>query len=300
VGSKTDEAKQVVASVVISIPVGGQVPTTLALAKHAKAASGTIQTALRELEGSGAVTITSHGSFGRRIQAKDLGALWTASGRGPLTGVLPLPDSREFSGLATAFTEAAERRSIPLQLLFRQGSRRRLQFLESRRVDFVVMSSIAAHAHQLPTIAITLGPHTYYRENSVVVITAAGAAVGQPTRVPADQNSKDHVSLTEREFPGAEFVDTPYMFIPDLVVNGTFEAAVWHQSASSPLLVGSGLAIHPLRHPNLATGDAQDRAAIVWRSEDAVVGGFISEFFEPSLLERIQKEVMDNVRIPQF
>ena len=299
-GTKIDEAMQVVAQAALGIPVGGQVPTTLELSRVAKAGSGTIQSALRALEESGAVTISSHGSFGRRVVSKDLAALWVASGRGILTGVLPLPDTREFSGLATAFTEAADRRGIPLQLLFRQGSKVRLQFLESGRVDFVVMSGASAHSRDLPTVALTLGPHTYYRKDSVVVITRAGEELGTPASVPMDRNSGDHVRLTQQEFPDAEYVDTPYMFIPDLVVGGKFDAAVWHQSASSQLLVASGIRMHPLRHPAPEDGSALDRASIVWRSADRVVGGFVQEFFEPSTLERIQKEVMDGVRIPQF
>lgn len=297
---KTVDAVQVLARAVMSIPVGGQVPTTLELAKDAKTGNGTIQSALRQLEATGAVNISAHGSFGRRVVAKDLAALWTASGRGTLTGVLPLPESREFAGLATALSESAERRGIPLQLLFRQGSKLRLKFLESERVDFTLMSAAVALGQSAPTTALALGPHTYYRKDSVVVITAFGAEVGSPKRVPVDRNSSDHQRLTEREFPDAELVDTPYSFIPELVVSGEFQAAVWHQSNSSPLLVASGIGIHPLRRPRDGESDALDRAALVWRSGDTAVGGIISEFFEASALERIQNEVMNGTRIPQY
>lgn len=297
---KTIDAVQVLARAVMSVPIGGQVPTTLELAKDAKTGNGTVQAALKHLEGTGAVALSAHGSSGRRVVAKDLAALWTASGRGAFTGVMPLPESREFAGLATALSEAAERRGVHLQLLFRQGSAVRLKFLESERVDFTIMSAAVALAQSSPVSALTLAPHTYYRKDSVVVVTAAGASVGTPTRVPVDRNSADHVRLTRHEFPDAELVDTPYSFVPELIVSGDFEAAVWHQSNSSPLLVASGLSIHPLSRPRDAAGDALDRAALVWRSADTAVGGIVSEFFEASFLERIQSEVMNGTRIPQY
>lgn len=297
---KTVDAVKALAQAALAIPIGGQVPTTVELARIAHTGNGTVQTALRQLEEAGAVTISAHGSFGRRLVSRDLGALWTASGRGIFTGVMPLPESREFAGIATALAAAAEQRGFPLQLLFRQGSNVRLRFLDSERVDFTVVSASVAHSQELPTAALTLGPHTYYRKDSVVVITAAGAEPGEPKIVPVDRNSNDHMSLTKREFPDAEFVDTPYPFIPELIVSGKFQAAVWHQSNSSPLLVASGLSTHPLRHPSPKSSDALDRAALVWRSKDAAAGGVISEFFEPSFLEKVQREVMHGERIPQF
>lgn len=297
---KSADAVSVLANAALSLPLGAQVPTTAELARLAGTGGGTVQAALRVLEDSGAIQTSSHGSSGRRLVAKDSSALWRASGRGALTGVMPLPDTREFAGLATALSEAAERGGIPFQLLFRQGSRVRLRFLESKRVDFTVASSSVAHAQSSRTAMLTLAPHTYYRKASVVVITRVGNAVGTPTRVPVDRNSADHVTLTSREFPDAEMVDTPYAFIPESVVGGQFSAAVWHQSNSSPLLVAAGISIHPLERPPASETEALDRASIVWRSDDTPVGATIGGLFDAATLERIQKEVMDGRRIPQF
>lgn len=297
---KSSDAVSVLANAALSLPLGAQVPTTTELARLAGTGAGTVQAALRTLELSGAIRTSSHGSSGRRLTAKVLPDLWAASGRGVLTGVLPLPDTREFAGLATGLSEAAERAGLPLQLLFRQGSAVRLRFLESKRVDFTVASAAVAHSLGGQTTSLTLGPHTFYRKQSVVVITRTGQEVGKPTRVPVDRNSTDHVTLTRREFPDADMVDTPYAFIPESVVNGDFEAAVWHQSNSSPLLVAAGIRIHALQHPPTSESEALDRASIMWSSNDAAVGGIIRGLFDPATLETVQKEVMDGRRIPQF
>jgi hypothetical protein len=84
-------------------------------------------------------------------------------------------------------------------------------------------------------------------------------------------------------------IDTPYPIIPELVVSGTrCERNSLQRHRLSPVAT------------SLPEPEALDRAALVWRSADAAVGGFISEYCKPSFLERIQKEVMDGVRIPQF
>jgi hypothetical protein len=297
--SKIDDVLKVVARGVLSVPVGEQIPTTSDLAAEANAGHGTVQTAVRALEDSGSVVLTAHGSFGRRVVSKDLPSLWAACGRGPLTGVMPLPESREFAGLATAFTVIAENHGLPFQLLFRQGSKIRFQFLESSRVEFTVVSQMAAAKAEPAATGWCLSRHTYYGKDSVVVITKIGEIPDGAKRVPIDRNSPDHMALTQREFPNAELVDTPYLFIPELVAEGKLDAAVWHQTTSSPLLIASGLSLHPLSRPAL-DDDNLDSAAIVHRANDAGVGRLLSEIFPSQELESIQKEVMDGTRIPQF
>lgn len=302
--SKTDTAIEVVASAVLSVPVGGQLPSTAALARSAQAGNGTIQAALRALEDTGAVAFTAHGASGRALVARDLKALWSASGRGALTGVLPLPESREFAGLATGLAMLAEKHELPFQILFRQGSRVRLRFLESERVDFVVLSDQVAQSVAGEVTGWSLGAYTYYGRNSVAVITAAGREVLATGRVPIDRNSSDHAALTLQEFPDAELIDTPYLFIPELIVRGELDAAVWHQNSSSPLLTAAGLSIHPLSTRTAASrghDDGElDKAAIVWRSSDTGVGQLLEEVFRTPELEQMQKEVIDGRRIPQF
>src|SRR3546814_4948625 len=120
--NKADVARKIVARALLATEIGDQIPTTTDLAKQAEAGHGTIQTALRSLEDVGAVRTTAHGSFGRRVVEHDLKLLWNATGRGALTGVMPLPESREFAGLATGLASLADQCGVPLQLLFRQGS----------------------------------------------------------------------------------------------------------------------------------------------------------------------------------
>jgi hypothetical protein len=294
--SKADAVRQVVARAILSTPAGDQLPTTSRLATIAESGYGSVQTALRSLEDEGAVETTAHGAHGRRIASLDIVKLWRI-GRGVLAGVMPLPESREFAGIATALDTLAEAVGIPLQLMFRQGSAGRIRLLQSERVDFMIAST-ASLARAEGVSHIELGEHTFYGKDSVVVITAVGGAPTRTGLVPIDRNSPDHAALTTSEFPDATFVDTPYLLIPELVADGRLDAAIWHQTTSSPLLTASGLAIHETTRvkPDSEFG----RAAIIWREDDRAVARLIDEVFPVGELELVQRAVIKGELVPQF
>jgi len=296
---KTDTAREVVARALLGVPIGKQLPTTKDLSVEARAGNGTIQAALKSLEDAGLVVTTAHGRQGRRVVSSDILSLWGASGRGPLTGVMPLPESREFAGIATALSVAASRANLPLQLLFRQGGNTRSEYLDSELVDFSVSSEGAARESHGARNTLPLGPYTYYAKDSVVVITAKGHKPHPTDRVAIDRNSADHTMLTTAEFPHAGLVDVPYLFIAEAVATGGVDAAIWHRTTSSPLMTAVGLSIHELSNPD-ARSDGYSEGAIVWRSNDAGVKSLLRELIDLEELKAIQKEVMDGLRVPQF
>lgn len=298
--SKTDAARQVVARALLGVPIGAQLPTTTELSTSAHAGNGTIQTALKSLEGSRAIATTAHGSQGRRLVACDILALWAASGRGSLTGIMPLPESREFAGIATAFTEVFARAGLPLQLLFRQGSSTRMSYMHREVADFSVLSLGAAKQTRGEHHTLRLGPYTYYSRDAVVVITAKGQSPRPRSRVAVDRNSIDHTMLTMSEFPDAELVSTPYLFIGEAVANGVVDAAVWHRTTSSPLMTAEGLSVHEYSSSRSESHDEYNEAAVAWRQSDAGVGRLLKDVVDADEIRSIQKEVMDGQRVPQF
>ncbi len=145
-----------------------------------------------------------------------------------------------------------------------------------------------------------LDPSTYYGKDAVVVITATGRMPDPKGRMPIDRRSYDHTLLTETEFPEAEHVESPYLSIPELIVTGAVDSAVWHQTSSSPLLLATGLSLHPLRHPSPPDPDGLSRAAFYWRKADRTVATLMDEVLAPDVLQRIQREVIAGERTPQY
>lgn len=300
-GSRYAETVAAVARHLFAVPVGGQIPTVSTLSRAVGAGSGTVQAALQTLRESGAVELASHGHLGTTLVQRDLAALWAAAGHGPLEGFLPLPTSMEFAGLATALAEVFRDAGVGLSLSFRQGVRRRFESLERGRTDFVACS--VAAARELPPSGhrvIELPEHTFYARDAVVVITRVGATPSPDGRVPIDRNSHDHVALTESEFPAAQLIDAPYGQIPELIVRGEADAAVWHRTSSSPLLVATGLSIHPLSRPAAADADEISRAALVTRSGDPARDAVFDAVIDVDRVAAIQQDVLENGKVPTF
>lgn len=298
--SKTDLARQGVAEAFLASPLGGRVPTTPKLAEQIGVSLGTVHAAITSLEQEGLISTTAHGAKGRRLVSRDTLGLWATSGRGALTGVLPLPESREMAGLATALMAAADDRRAPVQLLFRQGGHNRLDALESRRVDFVVTSGSLARARSATTERLELRPHSYYQAGALVVITQREGAKQPPGSVAADPASADHYAMTLQEFPGVQIVEKSYMFIPAAVANREVDAAVWHRTTPSPLMIATGLSAHPLRRPPLSDQEEVNRAALVWRRDDSGAGQVLRELFSADEIETVQREVLQGRRVPRF
>lgn len=290
-----------VARRLLAVEVGDQIPTVAELSAEAQAGSGTVQAALRALRDAGVVELSSHGHLGTKLVARDLPDLWTAAGLGPVEGVLPLPTSLEFAGLATALVDRFEAGGLPISLSFRQGALSRLESLQRGRRDFVACS--APTARQLAGAdhaVVLLPPDTFYGPESVVVITRAGERPRPRGVVPFDPQSRDHTTLTQAEFPEADLRPAPYIQVPELVVRGEVDAAVWHQTNASPLLVARGLDVHPLSRPLPPDAREISRAALVLRDDDPGRDAAVRSLLDPHALAAVQREVIERRRVPAF
>jgi hypothetical protein len=298
--TRQGEAIVAVARRLISLPVGEQIPTVTTLGAEIGVGSGTVQAALRRLREAAAIELSSHGHRGTKLIDRDLAALWEATGGGAIQGVLPLPTSPEFSGLATGLAEAFERAGVRLHLTFRQGVRHRFAALEEGRVDFMVCSAPSARALGGSHPAVFLPQHTFYAHDAVVVITRSDEKPDPRGRVPIDRNSRDHSVLTEAEFPDATLIDAPYTLIPELIVHREADAAIWHRTSASPLLTAAGLDIHARLRPPPPEGDEISRAAFVMRADDAARAAVLEAVVDPAAIAEVQRQVLERERVPGF
>jgi hypothetical protein len=298
--SRHTEAVVGVARRLLAIPVGEQIPTVTELGAEIGVGSGTVQAALRSLRDARAIDLSSHGHLGTKLVDRDLATLWEATEGGAIQGVLPLPTSPEFSGLATGLADAFERSGVRLNLTFRQGARHRLALLEEERADFVVCSAPTASALGAAHRAVLLPMHTFYARDAVVVITRSGERPDPRGRVPIDSNSRDHTVLTKAEFPDAELIEGPYTLIPDLVVHGEVDAAIWHRTSASPLLTATGLQIHARSRPHPPEGDEITRAALVLRDDDRARAAVFAAVIDPDAIAEVQRQVLERERVPSL
>lgn len=293
-------AREFVAQRLLTIPEGARIPTTGALAEAAGVGVGTVHQALTALREMGAVELTARGHLGTTLVSRDLPGLWAASGIGAVVGALPLPQSLEFEGLATALTEEFENAGIPLQLVFRQGGTRRVALLDAARADFIALSTVAAARLDRTRVEVmSLPKYTFYGEGSLVVIERAARHRKRPRRVAIDSSSYDHTMLTKAEFPHAQYVDVHYIRIPQVVAQGEVDAAVWHTTSSSPLLAAVELQITPLARPSPDDGE-MSCAALIWPAQAPAIRAVLGELIDIARLVRLQRQVIDGEKVPSF
>lgn len=300
--TRTELARRIAAAELMAVTPGGQIPRTVDLAEAASVGFGTVQAALRSLEADGAVELSTHGHRGTRLLKSDLRQLWLATGRAPLIGVVPLPQTREFLGLATALSVLAEHAQLDAPLMFRHGSAARLALLQEQRVDYTVTSVQAAKQRGSSVLFRPLSPHTYYSVDAPVIVARHDRG-GQPiARVAIDRRSADHTAFTLAEFPEAELVVVPYLGLAEMIASGEVDAAVmWRQNLLSPVAGDDRLSWSELtRLSALESEPEMTRAALVWRREDKALPSLLDVFFPSSQLESIQAEVLTGERIPQF
>lgn len=294
-----------VARELISLAPGSRLKTTSEYARLLRAGQGTVQKAFKTLEGMGAIILESRGHLGTYLLEKDLRRLWAVSGLGTVTGVMPLPDSGEFEGIATALTQLFKDAGIPLNLLHLNGARRRIEYLRSG-ADFVVLSRFSAErvCSQEPDLKVLLGcgANTFYTADSLTVLVRREAE-GAIRRVGIDETSWDHAEITRLEFDQApvEFVLSPYHMIPDLILEGTLDAAVWRRTTRRVEAASQTLSFLPLRSDS-ARRISRDLSAlaVVGAKDNAATGSLFAEVVDERGLVRVRDEVIEGKRVPLF
>lgn len=263
--SKNALTSQRIAADLLGRSVGERLPTALWYQKLLGVGSGTVQRALKDLASTGAVTTQARGHRGTYIVELRTDKLWALADLGPVTGVMPLPNSTEWAGLATALRSEFGRLGIPLQALYVHGSYRRAALVDEGEADFAVLSAEAARhtsSGEGGWIVLDFGPQTYYSDGSLVVLLRPGLKKADGAgkeeqirgirRVGIDPGSYDHTRLTRAEFPeqtGFGYADCAYPHVPAAVAEGRVDAAVWNRTMLTIPLELVGVAARQLRRP---------------------------------------------------
>jgi hypothetical protein len=292
----------------ITVSPNERIKGTEEYAQQFRAGFGTVQKALFMLEGTGAIKLESRGHLGTFIVRSDLSLLWAISGLGTIVGIMPLPDSKEYEGIATALTDTFNEAGLPFNLIHLNGATRRIEQLQSGRADFVVLSHFAAEeaCAKEPSLMLfrSCAPYSYYARQSLVVLTRSDI-VSRDTiqRVGIDAASRDHAEITSREFQSdhVEFVQVPYHLIPELICNGQIDGAVWHRTTQRLGPTSHSFGFLPLeRGPVEEILEDLGRLAIVGQRHDQILYALFEKCIDPAKLEQVQNDVIEGRRMPLY
>ncbi|WDV44392.1 GntR family transcriptional regulator YhfZ [Clostridiaceae bacterium M8S5] len=303
--SKNGKTTVMLARELLTHNVGDRIKTIGQFAKDFGFGRGTVQAAFKYLQDSGAVKLESRGHLGTSITKMDNHKLWNISGFGIIMGVMPLPYSTRYEGLATGFYKEFEKCNIPFSLAFMRGANKRIEALNLGKYNFAIVSKLAANLEKRSTDSIEIihefGLESYVGNHVIIYKDDAYNQITHGMRVAIDPTSPDLIILTTYECEGldVEYIETPYNQIIQRLENNEIDAAIWN--IDEILEKNLKYKTSSLRNPKTKKVDSEDTiATVVVNKDNLQFGNILNKFINMDKIEEIQRDVMNKKTIPIY
>ncbi len=272
-------------------------------AEEIGASAGSVHAAMGYLREIDAAQLEGHGRLGTIVQDLNYPLLWSLAFSRPLVGMLPLPYSKRFEGLAMGLRQQLTTQHSGLELRFMRGSTSRLQALVSHKADWVLLSRFAAETADVHgfdvDILFLLGEGTYLG-HQILIGHQGVTEIQDGMRVGIDTKSPDHAWVVRTVCRGkrVKFVEIDYSQGLKLLQNGEIDVTVWTREDLPAEL--SDFAIMPLdRQPNKEFGRLTE-ATIVVKKGDVAVTHVLASILDLSQIRLIQEDVVKLKRLPAY
>ena len=281
---------------------GDRIKTVAELAESYKTARGTIQSAIKFLKEQDAVTLESRGHLGTFIKEIDYIKLLELTGIKSLVGVMPLPYSKRYEGLATGICKCLNDSGVNTNLAFMRGSNHRLKALEDGRYDFAITSRLTAdfYLENKKNIQIvkTFGNFSYVNEHIIVVSKDFNGEFTKGTRVGIDFSSIDQFMLTKTYFKDLEieYVKLNYSQFITAIKEDKIDAAIWNLDDLQDRQ--DDIKFIPLDREKKNIKDTE--AVIIANEKNSIVPALFSRVLNVEDVKKYQRLVMEKKIMPQY
>lgn len=281
---------------------GDRIKTVAELAESYETARGTIQSAIKFLKEQDAVTLESRGHLGTFIKEIDYIKLLELTGIKSLVGVMPLPYSKRYEGLATGICKCLNDSGVNTNLAFMRGSNHRLKALEDGRYDFAVTSRLTAdfYLENKKNIQIvkTFGNFSYVNEHIIVVSKDFNGEFTKGTRVGIDISSIDQSILTKTYFEDLEvqYVTLNYSQFITAIKEGKIDVAIWNLDDLQDRQ--DDIKFIPLDREKKNIKDTE--AVIIANKNNLIVPALFSRVLDVKDVKEYQRLVMEKKIMPQY
>lgn len=283
---------------------GQRLQTVEKYAEKYEMARGTIQLALRYLTESGAVSLQSRGHLGTYITGLDYQKLWDISGLGSILGLMPLPYTKRYEGMATGLYETFRQADLPFNLAYMRGASYRLQMVEKGIYHFAVVSKLAVR-HVETTGKRFKIIHEFSEESYVtkhgVILRQGLKELKSGIKVALDESSPDQSLLTKKECQAlqVEYVPTAYNQILARIETGEVDAAVWNLDELQEKSISGH--IISLKNEEARELDRDGtKAVLAIDFSNGYIGEIMARLVNFLKIEQIQSKVVKNKKIPMY
>lgn len=281
--------------------VGDKIPTVSELSDSFDLARGTVQNALKTLQNNDAIRIESRGHLGSYLIKKNMNVLLGLAGITSIVGVMPLPYSRRYEGLASGLLVAMENHyNIPASMAYMRGSLNRISMLISNRYDYAIISKTAAEAiiNKYDNIQIvkSFGRYSYLSEHVIIYKNSKINSIQDGMKIGIDKDSVDQRQLTEEVCKNrkVQFVHVDYSQILKRVMSGDIDAAVWNKDEIVDKLIEINYS--PIKDSNLCA----DEAVLVVSKSEPEKAALLSDIIDVKTVNNIQRLVLEGKITPSY
>lgn len=288
----------------MSMEEGDRILTVEQYSKIFKTGRGTIQSALKKIQSSKALLLESKGHLGTFIAHINHEKLWEIADIGTITGVMPLPYSNRYEGLATGLYRVFQDSNIPFKLAYMRGALNRIDDLDNNLYNFAIVSKMAADEEIEKRNGIEIinefTDRTYSGEH-VILFNSDYDSIEDGMKVAVDSSSVDQVILTKHECHGrnVEIIDIPYNQIPVQMELGNIDATIWN----SDELQVKYTKFKTVRLKSQKAKDLikqQTKAVIVGNKVDKDFNNILKKVIDMNRIEEIQLKVINKEIVPFF
>lgn len=286
----------------IGMEVGDKIDTVANYSERYETARGTVQSAIKLLQDNKAILLEARGHLGTFITGIDYKKLLDFTNRNSIVGVMPLPYSKLYEGLATGLYKTMYKSRIPFNLAYMRGAKSRIDALKNDRYDFAVISKLAAKQSIQEgmdiSIVMEFGLFTYVSEHVLIFNSPLKKNIEEGMKVGIDRTSTDHNILTLKQCEGkdVELVDLAYNQIILKVISGEIDAAVWNIDEILERKIN--IKYYPLEKNELNNIDTE--AVLVMNDSKKELRSFIKRFLIKEEILMDQKKVISGEVIPNY
>jgi len=282
---------------------GERIDTISGYAERYNTGRGTIQSAISFLTEHQAVELESKGHLGSYILDLDYHLLWEIADLGMIMGLLPLPYSLRYEGLATGLNQEFKKADFNYSIAYTRGAEKRLNVLKDDKYDFIVLSKFAADNYDDQDqfeIFCEFGPGTYLSKHVIVFSDPEAKRIESGMKVGLDSTSIDHKVLTkvESQNQDVEFVELTYMKIMEHIKNKTIDAAVWNYDEIKDL---DNINFTDLQNDSsIAKNKDISNAVILINKNSRMIKRILTKTIVPEEVIKTQEEVYNHKLIPEY
>lgn len=280
----------------IILDINSKMKSVKEYSKELKISVGTIQKAFEYLEENEVIKILKNGPSGKILIKKNQKKIIELSKLNYILGVMPLPNSKRYEGLATGIKSSFEDNGIIFHFAYMQGSNIRLKMLKEGKYDIAVISNLAYQNINDKDIELlyNLGSNTYVNEH----VLLKNKKIDKMKKIGIDKNSEDQYYLSKQYFEGknVEFVEISSDKIIKKIYDKEIDAGILSIDEVDDISLNNLSIIHfDIEGKRLA-----NEAVIVINKRNYVLRKLLKKIINPNYIISVQNKVIDDLVKPKY